>query len=201
MGWDRSILLRVFGWLSRKKQNDRQDHEVSQDNFDRCLEFVLRHEGGWSDDPRDPGGATNKGITIGTYRNYLGRAVTKDELRAIPLAHLLDIYRTRYWDAARCGDLPRGIDLCVFDLAVNSGPSRAVKILQKCVGVEQDGVIGPKTMAAIKASPPRTLIICFSDARRAFYRSLKAFETFGRGWLRRTDECEQEAIKMAGEVK
>lgn len=142
-----------------------------------------------------------KGITIGVYKDYLGRNVTKEELRNIPDSHLRDIYKTRYWDKARCGEWAPGVDLCVFDLAVNAGPSRAVKLLQKCVTVEQDGIVGPKTIAAVNAAPPKTMIICFSDTRRAFYKSLKAFETFGRGWLRRTDECEQEAIKMAGELK
>ena len=142
-----------------------------------------------------------KGITIGVYKDYLGRNVTKEELRNIPDSHLRDIYKTRYWDKARCGEWAPGVDLCVFDLAVNAGPGRAIKLLQKCVGTEQDGVVGPKTVAAVNAVPPKSMIVCFSDTRRAFYKSLKAFETFGRGWLRRTDECEQEAIKMAGELK
>lgn len=142
-----------------------------------------------------------KGVTIGVYKDYLGRNVTKEELRNIPDSHLRDIYKTRYWDKARCGEWAPGVDLCVFDLAVNAGPSRAVKLLQKCVAVEQDGIVGPKTIAAVNAAPPKTMIVCFSDTRRAFYKSLKAFEAFGRGWLRRTDECEQEAIKMAGELK
>lgn len=142
-----------------------------------------------------------KGVTIGVYKDYLGQNVTKEELRNIPDSHLRDIYKTRYWDKARCGEWAPGVDLCVFDLAVNAGPSRAVKLLQKCVGTEQDGVVGPKTIAAVNAVPPKSMIVCFSDTRRAFYKSLKAFETFGRGWLRRTDECEQEAIKMAGELK
>lgn len=142
-----------------------------------------------------------KGITIGVYKDYLGRNVTKEELRNISDSHLRDIYKTRYWDKARCGEWAPGVDLCVFDLAVNAGPGRAVKLLQRCVGAEQDGMVGPKTIAFVNAVPSKAMIVCFSDTRRAFYKSLKAFETFGRGWLRRTDECEQEAIKMAGELK
>ena len=170
-----------------------------KDNFERCLKFVLHHEGGWSDHPRDPGGATMKGVTIAVYKEYLGREVSKEELRAIPDAHLHDLYRTRYWDKARCDELAPGVDLSVFDLAVNGGPGRAAKLLQRCVGAVEDGAIGPKTMSAISAVPAKELIIRFADTRREFYKGLKAFETFGRGWLRRTDECEQEAIKMAGE--
>lgn len=170
-----------------------------KDNFERCLKFVLHHEGGWSDHPRDPGGATMKGVTLAVYKEYLGRDVSKEELRAIPDAHLHDLYRTRYWDKARCDEWDPGVDLSVFDLAVNGGTGRAAKLLQRCVGAVEDGVIGPKTAAAVNAVPAKDLIIRFADTRREFYKSLKAFETFGRGWLRRTDECEQEAIKMAGE--
>ena len=170
-----------------------------KDNFERCLKFVLHHEGGWSDHPRDPGGATMKGVTLAVYKEYLGREVSKEELRLIPDAHLHDLYRTRYWDKARCDELAPGVDLSVFDLAVNGGPGRAAKLLQRCVGAVEDGAIGPKTMSAINAVPAKELIIRFADTRREFYKGLKAFETFGRGWLRRTDECEQEAIKMAGD--
>ena len=170
-----------------------------KDNFERCLKFVLHHEGGWSDHPRDPGGATMKGVTLAVYKEYLGREVSKEELRLIPDAHLHDLYRTRYWNKVRCDELAPGVDLSVFDLAVNGGPGRAAKLLQRCVGAVEDGAIGPKTMSAINAVPAKELIIRFADTRREFYKGLKAFETFGRGWLRRTDECEQEAIKMAGD--
>jgi len=169
-----------------------------KDNFEPCLKFVLHHEGGWSDHPRDPGGATMKGVTIAVYREYFGRTVSKEELRAIPDEHLFDLYRTRYWNRSRCDEFKPGIDLSVFDMAVNAGPGRSARLLQRCVGAVEDGVIGPRTMAAVEAMPVRDLIINFADTRRRFYRGLKAFETFGRGWLRRTDECEQEALKMAG---
>lgn len=168
-------------------------------NFEPCLKFVLHHEGLWSDDPRDPGGATMKGVTLAVYREYLGRDASKDELRNIPDNHLQDLYRSRYWSKVRCDDLPAGLDLAVFDMAVNSGVGRAAKLLQRCVGATEDGVIGPKTMALITDVPAQQMIIRFSEQRRMFYKSLKAFETFGRGWLRRTDECEAQSIDMTGE--
>jgi lysozyme family protein len=170
-----------------------------KDNFEPCLKFVLHHEGLWSDDPRDPGGATMKGVTLAVYREYLGRDASKDELKNIPDSHLHDLYRSRYWNKARCDELAPGVDLVVFDLAVNGGTGRAAKILQKCVGAVEDGVIGPKTMAAVADVPAKQMIIRFSEQRRMFYKSLKAFETFGKGWLRRTDECEAQAIDMTGE--
>jgi lysozyme family protein len=172
-----------------------------KDNFERCLKFILHHEGGWADHPRDPGGATMKGVTLAVYKEYLGREVSKEELRLIPDAHLHDLYRTRYWDKARCDDLPEGVDLSVFDLAVNAGVGRSVRILQRCVGAESDGVIGPKTVAAANAAPAKNLIVRFADERREFYKGLKTFDTFGRGWLRRTDDCETEAMKMAGDLR
>jgi len=172
-----------------------------KDNFERCLKFVLHHEGGWADHPRDPGGATMKGVTLAVYKEYLGREVSKEELRAIPDAHLHDLYRTRYWDKARCDEWAPGVDLSVFDLAVNGGVGRAAKMLQRCVGAEPDGAIGPKTIAAVNAVPAKNLIVRFAEDRREFYKGLKTFDTFGRGWLRRTDECETEAMKMAGDLR
>jgi len=169
-----------------------------KDNFERCLKFVLHHEGGWADHPKDPGGATMKGVTLAVYEQYLGRKASKEELRAIPDNHIEDLYRDLYWNRARCDRWAPGVDLSVFDLAVNGGPGRAIRMLQRCVGAVEDGVIGPKTEAAVMAMPAKDLIIRFAEERREFYKGLKTFDTFGRGWLRRTDECEQEAIKMAG---
>jgi lysozyme family protein len=168
-------------------------------NFEEALKFVLHHEGLWADDPRDPGGATMKGVTIAVYREYMGRDVTKDELKNIPDKHLFDLYKTRYWDKAKCDDLKPGVDLSVFDLAVNGGVGRAAKLLQRSVGATEDGAIGPKTMALINEVSAKDLVIRFAEERRKFYKGLKAFEHFGRGWLRRTDECEQASLKMTGE--
>jgi lysozyme family protein len=93
--------------------------------------------------------------------------------------------------------LPAGVDLVVFDMAVNGGPGRAAKILQEVVGVKPDGGIGPMTLAAVASWPPVDTITGFSEARRKFYRGLPTFETFGKGWLRRVDEVEAEALKVA----
>lgn len=171
-----------------------------KNNFSKSLKFVFLIEGGWSDHPKDPGGATMKGVTLAVYREYLGREVSKEELRNIPDAHLNDLYRVRYWDKARCDEWAPGVDLSVFDFAVNSGVGRATRLLQRCVGAVEDGVIGPKTVAAVKAVPAKELIIRFAEGRSSFYKNLKTFDTFGRGWLRRTDECAKEALKMAGET-
>lgn len=168
-------------------------------NFPACLEFVLKHEGGWADHPRDPGGATMKGVTMAVYQTYLGRKVSKEELRNIPQEHLVDIYKSLYWDKAKCNDLADGVDLVVFDMAVNSGVSRSVRILQRCVGAVADGIIGPRTMALVNGIPAKDIVIKFSDGRENFYKSLSTFDTFGKGWLRRTSECEIKALEMIGD--
>jgi len=168
-------------------------------NFPQALQIVLHHEGLWSDHRDDPGGATMKGVTLAVYREYLGRDVSKEELRNIPQEHLLNLYKTRYWDKARCDDLAAGVDLVVFDMAVNGGPGRAAKLLQIAVGATPDGAIGPKTLTLANAEDPAELVKKFSDERRAFYKALPIYATFGKGWLRRVEEVESEALKLVGD--
>jgi len=170
-----------------------------KENFEACLNFVLKHEGGWSDDPHDPGGATMKGVTLLAYKVYLGRLPSKEELRNIPDDHLIDLYRTRYWDNASCDDLETGVDLVVFDMAVNGGVGRSSRMLQRCVGASVDGAIGAKTIALTNGILPRDLVIRFSTERRNFYKTLETFDRFGKGWLRRTNECEAKALDMIGD--
>lgn len=160
-------------------------------NFPEALAHTLAFEGGWANNPNDPGGATMKGITHKTYTDYLGRAVTHDELRAIPDHHLAEIYRKRYWDACHCSELPDGLDLAVFDTAVNTGPAQAARLLQRIVSVPADGAIGPKTIAAVNeyasAQGLHALIEAYTDARHNFYRLLPTYVHFGEGWRKRTD--------------
>jgi len=167
-------------------------------NFANSLSFTLEHEGGWSDDPRDPGGATMKGITIGTFTKYMKRPVTKDELKNITNQQLSNIYRSMYWDVCKCDELPSGLDLAVFDFAVNAGLGRAIKILQGVCGVERDGSIGPVTIKAAKESKASTMVSDYNAARSSFYRGLKGFPDFGKGWLRRVTDCEFAAQQMMG---
>lgn len=166
-------------------------------NFDFSLAQVLKHEGGWSDHPKDPGGATMKGVTLKTYSDWLGRLASKDELRNIPDDHLSAIYKTRFWDAVKGDDLPAGVDFAVFDMAVNSGPGRAVRMLQAAVGAVPDGAIGPKTLAAVKAKDPAALIETYQKNRQHFLEALPTFATFGKGWTRRVTETGEIALKLA----
>jgi lysozyme family protein len=103
----------------------------------------------------------------------------------------------KYWRTSYCEKLPRGLDLLVFSMAVNAGSGRSVKLLQDAIGVVADGIIGPNTMAKINESNVVTLIDNFSEARRQFYRGLKTFPVFGKGWLSRTDSERLEALDMA----
>lgn len=169
-------------------------------NFDRCLALTLVHEGGWSDHPKDPGGATMKGITLATFRGYYrNNRLTKDDLRNITDAQLKEIYKARYWDAVKGDDLPKGVDYAVFDFAVNSGPGRAAKFLQKIVGVEQDGAIGALTLAAVKSpSRPVAIITALCAARLSWLRTLSTFATFGNGWTTRVRAVEAGATSMVG---
>lgn len=166
-------------------------------NFAAALDAVLRHEGGYADHPADPGGATNLGITRATLARWSGRPVSKAEVRALTKAEAAAIYRARYWDAVRADALPAGLDVAVFDCAVNSGPVRAVKTLQAVVGLPADGKIGPATLAAVNMRAPRALITQFCRRRLSFLERLRTFRVFGRGWTRRVKETEILALEMA----
>jgi lysozyme family protein len=166
-------------------------------NFFKSLEMVLKHEGGFVDHPDDPGGATNKGITHKTYSDFLGRPLEDvDELKNIPDEHVQLIYKQGYWDKVKGDNLPSGVDFAIFDWAVNSGPGRAAKALQKAVGATADGAIGPKTLAAVEAADAAEIIKAVADDREAFYKSLRTFNTFGKGWLRRNKETRDFALEM-----
>lgn len=167
-------------------------------NFEAALAAVLKHEGGWADHPKDPGGATMKGVTLATYSDWLGRPASKEELRNISDEHLKTIYKTRYWDAVRGDELPSGVDFVVFDMAVNSGPGRAAKVLQSAVGATPDGFIGPKTLSAVRTQEPSNLIETYQRNRQHFLEALPTFATFGKGWTRRVNEVKKEALEMAG---
>lgn len=167
------------------------------DRFDICLPRLLKHEGGWSDHPSDPGGATNLGVTLGALSDWLGRPATKAEVKALTVTRAAPIYKANYWRAAACDKLPAGVDYIVFDLAVNSGVARAKRYLQEALGVRADGVIGPLTLLAVQNTDADELIKRISEKRATFYRGLATFKTFGKGWMRRLDEVTKQALEDA----
>lgn len=159
-------------------------------NFQACLRHVFAMEGGFSNDPSDHGGATNWGITAATLAHWRGHAVTADDVRKVEPDEARAIYHTSYWNTVRGGELPTGVDLVVFDMSVNSGPGRAVKMLQSAVRCNQvDGIFGPATKAAVGAMPAADIVSALDRARRRFYAGLVERDPtqgrFLKGWRNR----------------
>ena len=169
-----------------------------KDNFEQCLALVLKSEGGFVNNPKDPGGMTNLGVTKKVWEDWVGHPVDEAAMRALGPADVAPLYKANYWDKIKGDDLPAGVDYACFDLAVNSGVGRAAKTLQKAVGVAQDGAIGAATLAAVGAQNPRDLATEICEIRLNFLQSLPTWDTFGRGWGRRVSEVEETAFRMVG---
>ena len=167
------------------------------DRFPATVPFTLREEGGFTNDPRDPGGATNLGITLATLTHWRGRPCTVDDVRGLAIAEAQAIYQALYWHAMRGDLLPSGVGLMVFDFGVNAGPGTSARELQAIVGVAVDGVIGPLTALATKGANRAALIGALHDAHEAHYRSLPDYVDFGTGWLARLKRCTALAINLS----
>ena len=170
------------------------------DTFDSCVAFTLREEGGYVDNPADPGGATNMGVTLATLRDWsddpnLGPA----QVQAMTVRTARAIYRSLYWNPLRADALPAGVDLSVFDMGVNAGTWRSARLLQRALGFtgdEIDGCIGPETLGAAAKADPTTLVDDLAERQAAFYRSLAEFPIFGEGWLNRCRARKEAALAM-----
>jgi lysozyme family protein len=167
-------------------------------NFQLCLEFLLRHEGGFVNHPADPGGMTNLGVTKQVWEEWVGHPVSEKEMRNLTPSMVAPLYRKKYFDASHADDLVPGLDYAVFDCAVNSGVGRAIKLLQSCVGATPDGGYGSITSALVKkaSSDPDRLVGVYCSRRLEFLTSLKAFPVFGKGWSRRVAEVKETALAM-----
>jgi lysozyme family protein len=166
-------------------------------NFPEALRLVLLHEGGYVNHPRDPGGATNFGVTQRVYDAHRRRkALPLQSVKSITQADVAAIYREMYWDRVRADDLPKGLDYAVFDFAVNSGPGRAIPAMQRAIGAKPDGAIGPVTLELSRKDPPLSIRRLCAD-RMSFLRRLSHFDVFGRGWTRRVRDVERKALEMA----
>jgi uncharacterized protein (TIGR02594 family) len=195
--FDRHLVLAY-----RAPPTDGEDQKLDP-HFETALRHVLDMEGGWSDDPHDPGGPTNKGITLAVYVRERGIDVTtenfaalKEALRSIPDQLLRDIYVRRYWQPAHCPALRAPLALMHFDAAVNHGVSAATRFLQEVLSVDIDGQIGPITLAAARKAPLHQTVHRYGDIRRRRYRALPHFWRFGRGWLRRVDATLAAATRL-----
>jgi len=171
-----------------------------QSNFDHCLEKLFIHEGGFVNHPSDPGGMTNLGVTIRVWEEWVGHPVSEKEMRKLTPIMVGPLYKRKYWDACHADELISGLDYAVFDLSVNSGVGRAIKLLQSVVGATPDGGYGSITNALVKKAEqePVKLIEDYCAKRLDFLQSLKAFPVFGKGWTRRVEEVKAEALKMLG---
>lgn len=146
-------------------------------SFDSCFDALIDHEGGYVNDPRDPGGETKFGISKRAYPHL--------DIAALTLADAKAIYRRDYWDRAHCDQLPAGLAFDLFDTAVNSGIGQAIRFLQRAVGVADDGVIGPITLANIQRADAEALQARYNGHRLAFMAKLSNWPVFGKGWALR----------------
>ncbi len=167
---------------------------------DEIIEVILRHEGGYVDHKNDRGGATNWGITIGTYSKWLGREATKDEVRNMDRETAITIYKQKYYYGPGINSIPHPVQAQVFDIGVNSGPKRAVKMVQRVVNlagfgpIGADGIIGPRSIKAITEAQDK-MGNYFNNAlveeRVKFYNRIvernSSQKVFLRGWLKRAN--------------
>ena len=168
-----------------------------RENFNKCLEMVLEHEGGYVNNENDRGGMTNLGVTRRVYEDWVDRPVTEQEMRDLTPEDVAPIYRKNYADRIHFDSLPSGLDWACLDWAINSGASRPAKAIQRAVGATADGVIGPKTLQLVAEKEPEYIIDYVYTVRQAFYESLDDYKHFGRGWSRRNKETLHQAIEMA----
>lgn len=169
-------------------------------NYETCLPLLLAHEGGYTNDTRDPGGPTNFGITIFDYRKYVKPNATAADIRAMSIDDAKNIYRVRYWDAQRCDDLPGGVDYAIFDYGVNSGVSRAGKVLRRVIGLpEARSGIDVDVITTVRAMDAKSVITAVCAERLKFLQSLRTWKTFGTGWARRVADVRRTALSLAVE--
>lgn len=168
--------------------------------FAPCLAFTLTQEGGYVDDPADPGGATNMGITLATLRHWdHDPALGPSDVHAMAKSTAAAIYGALYWNALRGDSLPAGVDLSAFDFGVNAGTRRSAELLQEALGLQGsavDGCIGPATLQAAVKADPAQVIAGLAERQAAYYRGLAEFGRYGRGWLDRTERRRQAALAM-----
>lgn len=154
------------------------------DKFLTFIERILSHEGGYVNHPADPGGETNWGITKRTAmaNGYHG------SMRSLTREKAIEIYRSAFWQRYRCDEMPDALAFQFLDVCINHGGGNAARMLQRALGVADDGIIGKITMNAIHTQPENDVVLKFNAERIVFYSKLKTFGTFGKGWVRRVAE-------------
>jgi lysozyme family protein len=166
--------------------------------YDEALRRLLVHEGGYSNHPSDPGGPTNFGITIFDYRKYINSNGTASDVRNMSVQQAKAIYKSKYWNAMRCDDLPPGVDYAIFDYGVNSGTGRAPKVLKRVLGIDaSNSTVTSEVISAAKKRDAKALVEAICNERLRFLQALRTWPTFGAGWGRRVKEVRQAGIAMA----
>lgn len=165
-------------------------------NWDAAFDWLIKEEGGFSNDPHDNGGMTMLGVTQKNWQDFVGRPVTEKEMRALTPDIVKPFYKSRYWAKVKGDNLPSGVDYCVFDMAANSGPFLASKFIQRVCAVTADGIIGPKTLDAINADDPKELINAFCDDRLQFLKGLSDFKYYGKGWTDRVERVRKRSLSL-----
>lgn len=167
-------------------------------NYDTSISRVLKHEGGYTNHPQDPGGPTNWGITIHDARKYWKPNATAADVKAMPLAIAKTIYRQRYWDNQLCDRLEGGVDYAMFDYGVNSGVGRSGKVLRRLLRLpDNTSVVTADVVKAANLKDSAQLSAAICDERLAFLKALKTWPTFGSGWGRRVAEVKAASRAMA----
>ena len=169
---------------------------MSYDNWEQCFLLVIKTEGGYVNNPKDPGGPTNLGCTKTTWEEFVGHEVSINDIKALTPNDVMPLYKAKYWDRINGDVLPSGIDYAVFDFAINSGLTRAAKTLQSVLGVDEDGEIGPASIDAAQKANAGQVASLVCEKRLAFLQSLPTWSTFSSGWGRRVAEVEQTALNM-----
>ncbi len=171
---------------------------MAKATYDAALVRLLVHEGGYTNHPSDPGGPTNFGITIGDYRKYVKPGASAADVKAMKVEEAKRIYRSKYWDAQRCDELPAGVDYAVFDYGVNSGIGRSGKVLRRCLKrSDKTSKVDDGVIAAAAGADVKTLVNAICDERLRFLQGLRTWPVFGKGWGRRVAEVRAFGLQLA----
>jgi lysozyme family protein len=173
-------------------------------NYDACISKVLEYEGGYQNDPNDSGNwtgcAVGAGTNKGTNRGISACSYPNEDIKGMTETRAKEIYEQDYWMPIRGDELPAGPDLCTFDGSVNSGQSRGVGWLQRAVGVEADGVVGPQTLSAVYEADDHVTIDRMCDDRLNFLKGLSTWPNYGKGWTSRVEDVRKTAHGMVDVV-
>lgn len=172
-------------------------------NCEKIIKEGLVYEGGFVNHRNDPGGATNRGITLSTFRQTLKPKATVDDLKKLTIDQAVHIYKKNYWDKLSCDQLPSGVDAVTYDFGINSGVYRSATYLQEILGVPGDGKIGPLTIKTCEEADPSEVVNRMCDDRLAFMQRAKhpqtgklLWDTFGSGWQKRVDHNRKFALGL-----